>query len=86
MPWIAIVVIAVIFVAVVVLLAAEVWAMVVAFVAGIQGIGFELCGVEDLAPRRILHYNADSELDCGADSDCYYTDSMSSGGTDETSC
>ena len=75
---------------VVVVLTAEVWATVVALlvalVAGMQGIGFELCGVEDLAPRRILHHSADRELDCGADSDCYYTDSMSSGGTDETPC
>ena len=67
-------------------LAAGVGAVVVVLVAGIQGIGFELCGVGDLALRRILHYNAYSELVCGADSDCYYTDSMSSGGTDETSC
>ena len=74
---------------VVVVHAAEVGAVVallVELVVGIPDIGFELCGAGDLVPRRILHYNADSELDCGADSDCYYTDSMSSGGTDETSC
>ena len=75
---------------VVVVLTAEVWTMVVVLlvelVVGIPDIGFELCGVEDLAPKQTLHYSADSELDCGADSDCYYTDSISSGGTDETSC
>ena len=75
---------------VVVVLAAEEWAMMVVLllelVVGIPDIGFELCGAGDLVPKRTLHYSADSELDCGADSDCYYTDSMSSGGTDETSC
>ena len=79
------VVVAVIFV-VVVLLAAEVWAMVVAFVAGIQGIGFELCGAEDSVQKRILRCSVNTELACGEDSDCYCTDLMSSDGTDAISC
>ena len=79
------VVVAVIFV-VVVLLAAEVWAMVVAFVAGIQGIGFELCGAEDSVPKQILRCSVNTELACGEDSDCYCTDSMPSDGTDAISC
>ena len=77
-------------VVVVVVLTAEVRAMMVVLlvelVVGIPGIGFELCGAEDLVPKRNLHYSADSELDSGADSDCYCTDSRSSGCTDETSC
>ena len=75
---------------VVVLLAAEVWAMVAVLlmelVVGIPDIGFELCGAGDLVPKRTLHCSANSEPDCGEDSDCYCTDSMSSDGTDETSC
>lgn len=37
------------------------------------GICFELCKAEELAPRQILHCNAEIELDCGVDSDYYYT-------------
>ena len=73
----------------VVVLAADAGAVVVSLgvlVAGLQGIGFELGGAEDLAPRKIRHCSADSDLDCGADLDCYCTDSMASGGTDATSC
>ena len=81
--------IAVVFV-VVVLLAAEVWAMVavllVELVVGIPDIGFELCGAGDLVPRRILRCSVNTELDCGEDSDCHCTDSMSSDGTDAISC
>ena len=67
-------------------LAAEVGAMTVAFVAGTQGIGFELCGAEDSVQKRILRRSVNTELACGEDSDCYCTDSMSSDGTDAISC
>ena len=89
-PVVAMVVAEGLLVVLVVFLIAEVGAIMVVLlvelVVEIPGIGFELCGAEYLVPKRTLYCSANSELDCGADSDCYCTNLMSSGGTDATSC